>query len=361
MFNKENTEWKDGTGSLILGQPSGLLDSINRKHTRLFELYKKQKEADWQEDEIDLEQSRLDFLSCPPEIYHAMIENLAYQWELDSLAVNSYSFLLSPFITDSDLRLLINKVTEIEGLHALTYSEIGRLAIPDTQELFKLAMESDHVNARMDSIEKLLDQLKDYSMEYVLGQRENNQELYNKAFLGLLTFYCLERMQFMSSFAHTFTIVDSGYFQGVGKLVQKIMQDEYFYHCRGMEYSLKHEMTTHRGMVAYMEERETIEKIIEEVVAAETGWNKYIFSKYTLPNASENLMNRWVQYNAQEVYDLLMIDLPFARQSKSPLKLMDNYLDLDKFQNANQEGDNNNYSLNNMAFDIPEGHVFDVY
>lgn len=358
MFNKDNTEWKDGGGSLILGQPSALLDSINRKHPRLFELYKLQKEADWQEDEIDLEQSRVDFETCPKEIYNAMVENLAYQWEADSYAVNSYSFLLAPFITDSDLRLWVNKAAEIEGLHALTYSEIVRLAVPDPQDVFKMAMESENVTSRMSTVDKLLDELKHSSVRYALGETENNQELYNRAFLGLLSFYCLERMQFMASFAHTFTIVDSGWFQGVGSLVQKIMQDEFFYHCRAMEYALKHEMTTHRGMVAYMETREEIERIVNEVVEKEYSWNKYIFSKYKLPNTSEELNNRWVQYNAQEVYDLCMLELPFKRQEKSPLKLMENYLDLDKFQRANQEGDNNNYSLNSMADDVPEGYVF---
>lgn len=361
MFNKDNTEWKDGGGSLILGQPSALLDSINRKHKRLFELYKKQKEADWQEDEIDLDQSRMDFLSCPPEVYNAMVENLAYQWEADSYAVNSYSFLLAPLVTDSDFRLWINKAAEIEGLHALTYSEIVRLAVPDTTKVFQMAMESDHVTSRMATVDKLLSDLKQFSLRYALEEIENNQKLYNKAFLGLLTFYCLERMQFMASFAHTFAIVDSGWFQGVGKLVQKIMQDEYFYHCKAMQYALKHEMTQHRGMVAYMEERETIEEIVNEVVTKEKSWNSYIFSKYNLPNTSEKLNNQWVEWNAQEVYDLCMLELPFKRQTQSPMKFMDNWLDLDKFQNANQEGDNNNYSLNSMAFDIPEGYVFDVY
>lgn len=361
MFNKNNTEWKDGEGSLILGQPSALIDSINRKHPRLFEIYKKQKEADWQEDEIDLEISRVDFLNCPKEISDAMVENLAYQWEADSYAVNSYSFLLSPIVTDSDFRLWINKAAEIEGLHALTYSEIVRLAVPNPDEVFKLAMESDEVTSRMDTVDKLLSNLKTSSLNYALGNCENDQELYNSAFLGLFTFYCLERMQFMSSFAHTFAIVDAGYFQGIGKLVQKIMQDEYFYHCRAMEYAIRHEMTTRRGMIAYMETREMLEAIVGEVVGKERSWNTHIFSKYRLPNVSEALMNKWVEYNGQEVYDLVMIELPYERQSKSPMKFMDNYLDLDKFQNANQEGDNNNYSLNSMAFDVPDDYKFMVY
>ncbi len=361
MFNKDNTEWKDGGGSLIMGQPSALLDSINRKHPELFTLYKKQKEADWQEDEIDLEISRAEFLKCPKDIYGAMVENLAYQWEADSYAVNSYSFLLAPLVTDSDFRLWINKAAEIEGLHALTYSEIVRLAVPNPDEVFKMALESDNVTSRMSTVDGLLSDLKQVSLMFALGQLDNTQKVYNKAFLGLFTFYCLERMQFMSSFAHTFAIVDSGWFQGIGKLVQKIMQDEYFYHCKAMGYALKHEMSTHRGMIAYMEEREKMEAIIAEIVNKEFEWNKYICSKYSVPNNSEESMNKWVQYNAQEVYDLAMIELPFERQNKSPMKFMDNWLDLDKFQNANQEGDNNNYSLNSMAYDIPEGHQFLVY
>ena len=361
MFNKDNTEWKDGDSSLILGQPSALIDSINRKHPELFRLYKKQKEADWQEDEIDLEISRVDFTTCPADISGAMVENLAYQWEADSYAVNSYSFLLAPIVTDSDFRLWINKAAEIEGLHALTYSEIVRLAVPKPEDVFKLAMESDEVTSRMDTVDRLLSELKEESLRYTLGERENDQGMYNKAFLGLFTFYCLERMQFMSSFAHTFAIVDSGYFQGIGKLVQKIMQDEYFYHCKAMEYAIKHEMTTRRGMIAYMETREVMEGIINEVIGKEISWNAHIFGKYNIPNVSEELMNKWVQYNGQEVYDLAMIELPYPRQDKSPMKFMDNYLDLDKFQNANQEGDNNNYSLNSMAFDIPEDYVFEVY
>ena len=57
IFNKENTEWKDGKSSLILGQKPAIFDSINRKHPELFKLYKKQKSIDWSEDEAKRERS----------------------------------------------------------------------------------------------------------------------------------------------------------------------------------------------------------------------------------------------------------------------------------------------------------------
>lgn len=359
IFNRDNTEWEDGGGSIILGQPSALLDSTNRKHKDIFRLYKKQKEIDWSEDEIDLEQSRVDFTTCPPAIYQGMIKNLSFQWETDSIAVNSLAWLLTPFITDSDFRLAINKSTEIEGTHALTYAEIVRLAAPDPKEVIKEVMTNSRISERTDSVVDLLKELQKTSLEYASGIVGNTQETYDTAFLGLFTWYCLERLQFMSSFAHTFAIVEQGYFQGIGKLVQKIMQDEYYIHCRVMEKALRHEMTTHRGCMAYMNQREKIEKILSDVVQREYDWNEYMEEcGCTIPGFNKVVMNEWAQYNAQDAYDLMMIELPFKRLDKSPLKFMDNWLNIDKFQNANQEGDNNNYSLNSYIEDTPEDYIF---
>lgn len=361
IFNKENTEWRDGYSGLILGQPSALIDSINSKHRKLFKLYKGQKQADWQEDEIDMEQTRIDFLNCPPEIYQCMIKNLSYQWEADSIAANSLIYVLAPFITDTDFKLSVTKNCEIENLHALTYAEIVRLATPDPQEVIRGVMESEFISDRADTILELLEELKELGCKYVLGMVENNQELYNKVFLGLLTFYLLERMQFMASFAHTFAIVEKGWFQGVGKLVQKIMQDEYYYHCRTMEYAITTEMASKRGCVAYLQERDKIVKLIRDVRQREYDWNEYIYSTCGVPGVSKDTMNKQVDYNAQEVYDTLGISLDFKRQDCNPIKFMDDWIDLDKFQNANQEGDNNNYSLNCFVNDVPEGKIFSVY
>ena len=163
----------------------------------------------------------------------------------------------------------------------------------------------------------------------------------------------------MASFAHTFAIVETGYFQGVGKLVQKIMQDEFYYHCRTMEYALKKEMETHRGCVAYMDERDNIEALLLDVLQREYDWNKYIFSDYSISGVNEAMMNSWVEYNAQEVFNLMMIEPPFEVQKKNPLKFMENWLDLDKFQNAQQEGDGNNYSLNSFVNDLKPETIYE--
>ncbi len=361
MFNFENTEWRDGATNLILGQPPAFLDSINRKHPKLFSLYKYQKQDDWQEDDVNLKQAVLDFRSCPVDVSGAMLDNLLYQWELDSVAANSMTFLLAPFITDSDFKLSVTKNGEVELLHALTYSEIIRVAVDNPLSVMAKAFEWDGIQARSKTILRLLDELKVAGMRYVLGELQNNQALYNLAFKGLFTFYCLERIQFMASFSQTFALVETGNFQPIGELVKKIMKDEFKYHCRTMEYAIKHEMTTKRGGIAYMEVREELEAILAEVVQREYDWNKVMFEKYQIPNMTLAQANKGVEFHAQEVYNTLYIEPPFERQDKNPLKFMDKYMTLDFFQNANQEADHSNYSLNSYIRDLEDDVVFSLF
>ncbi|MDB4461480.1 ribonucleotide-diphosphate reductase subunit beta [bacterium] len=354
IFNTQNTEWKTSADSLILGQQPALIDSINRKHPKLFNLYKRQKAVDWSEDEVDLAKSLLDFNDCPEHLSDIMVENISFQWETDSIAANSMLSLLAPVITNSDFSIAVTKNTEIENLHALTYSEIVKLAIPNPDIVFDSIMGSSYISERNDSVTEQLTRFKWFSFKYALGEQENNAEMYKESFLALVAFYCLERLQFMSSFAYTFMVVEEDYFQGIGKLVQKIMQDEYYHHAPTMRYAIKHEMFSERGMSCWAENKEIIQELVDTVVKREYDWNAHIGYK-------SSLVNKWAEYNAQEIYDALMLDLPFNRHDVNPLPMMDKWLDIDSFQNANQEGDNNNYSLNSFRNDTPVGKKYNYY
>lgn len=360
IFNKENTEWKDGKSSLILGQKPALFDSINRKHPELFKLYKKQKSIDWSEDEASLAQTREDFRTCPKEVYELMIKNLAFQWELDSVASRSISVLLAPFITDSDFWLTVTKNSELENTHWLTYSEIVRLCIPDPQDVFKQVMENEQVLGRAEVVEAVLLDLQKAGAEYTLGIVENDQELYNRAFLGISAIYMLERMLFMDSFSNTFGIVELGWFQGAGALVQKVMNDECYIHCKTWEYVLKHEMSTRRGATAFAMCRDKIETMLREILAKEYSWNAYVFSgNKRVVGYNELLANEGANWNAQEVYALFGIVPEFDMLVQNPLPFMEKWLNIDSIQNAQQEGDGTNYLLNSFINDIPEDMIFE--
>lgn len=359
MFNQDNTEWKEGKYSLFLGQEPALYDSIHVNHPKLFDLYKRQKAMDWSEDELNLEQSRLDMQSCPEEIKDIMVKNLSLQWEADSIASRSIAPLFAPFVTNSELWAAWLKVSEIEVLHALTYSEIVRQCISKPDVIFSQIMQNDEIVGRLTPISKAFKELQIEGALHIVGDQTCSAQFkYNKVMNAVVALYCLERLQFVASFAATFAVVDQGWFQAIGKLVQKIAQDERFIHAEIDEYVIKHELTTERGKAWYAENSELIKSMIDSVVQAEYKWAEYLFSEgRKVVGLNEQLMKEWVDFNAQDVYKTLGFE--HKKIKSNPLKLMDNWFDLNKTQNAQQEADSANYLLNIIVNDITDETIFE--
>ena len=351
VFNHNNQAWKGGAYPLFLGEAPALYDSINVTHPKIFKKYKEQKSADWSEDEVDLEQSRIDMLTCPPEIREIMVENLALQWEADSIAARSIAPLFAPFVTNSEYWAALLKISEIEVLHALTYSEIVRVCMDKPEEIFKRIMENDEIVGRMEPVSKAFGTLKLAGAMYTLGQVDSDIA-YEVVMEALTALYCLERLQFMASFAATFAVVEQGYFQGIGTLVQKIMQDERYIHAEVGKMALQIELGTERGQTWFSSRKDKVKDIIDAVVQVEYNWNKHLHSNgrqvvgFTLSSGID-----WIDYNAQDVYNVFGFEPPRVVE-KNPLKFMENWLDLNKTQNANQEGDQANYRLNIIVDDL---------
>lgn len=360
IFNENNNEWQTGQGSLILGQRPALYDSINVRHPELFALYKLQKSIDWAENEINLEQSRMDLLTCGDAIRDIMLENIAFQWEADSIAARTITPLFAPFVTNSELWAALSKNAEIENLHALTYSEIVRQCIPNPQDVFKRVMYNENVLNRMSVVSKVFNDLSVAGAKYTLGLIENDQELYNIVFKGFVALYALERIQFGASFAATFAVVEQLIFQGIGKLVQKIMQDEFGVHAKVDLYVLKHEMTTPRGKRAMEMCYDEICQILLDVKNNEHAFARHLFSNgRSIVGLNVTLLDQWIDYNAYHVTTSFMPSSFVLGSPENPLKYMDDWLDLDKFQNAQQEGDGNNYTLNVVVDDLSDD-IFEI-
>lgn len=358
VFNINNTNWEGGNYSLFLGQAPALYDSVNVTYPRLFKLYKDQKSIDWSETEVNLEQSRADMDTAPAGAREMMIENLAYQWEADSIAARSIAANFAPFITNSEYWAAILKVSEIEVLHALTYSEIVRQCIPDPTEVFKRVMHNEQLQTRLETIGKCFAELKEAGAKYTLGKM-TDEEAYPIVMNAVVALYCLERGQFQASFSNTFGVVEATQqFQGVGELVAKIAQDELYIHAELGKEVIKIELATERGAKWRVQNTATIQKIVDEVRQGEYNFNRYIYSKeWKVNGLTEQLANDYVDYNFVDIYETLQLPHNIT-VTTNPLPYMDNWLNLDKRQNANQEKDQTNYVLNSIINDVPDDMIF---
>lgn len=358
IFNATNDVWKDGKYPLFLGQQPALYDSVNVTYPELFTLYKLQKSIDWSETEVNLEQSRMDMSTAPEGARELMIENLCYQWEADSIAARSIAACFAPFITNSEYWAAILKVSEIEVLHALTYSEIVRQCIPDPKEVFERIMNNHQLHSRMHTIAKCFAELKEAGAKYTLGLL-SDEEAYPIVMNGLVALFSLERGQFQGSFGNTFAVIETTQqFQGIGELVAKIMQDERWVHAELGKVALKIELLTDRGAMWRVLHAETIQKIVDEVREAEYAFNRYLYSKpWKVSRLTESLANEYVDWNMKDVYDTLLLPHDITVQA-NPFPFMESWLRLDGRQNANQEKDQTNYVLNSVVRDVAEDYVF---
>lgn len=358
VFNQLNKDYEQSNGyPLFLGDDLGLYDSINKQHSSLFELYKAQKAQDWSEDEINLTQDRQDFESCSKNTYDIMIKTIMFQWEADSIASRSIINLLSPFITNSEYSAMVMKQSEIEVLHALTYSEIVRQCIKDSKSVIRDVMAEVEVIKRCDKIAKVFNDTLRMGSAYNLGLVEDKREIKKQLARTVAALLGLEAIQFMASFANTFSLCEQGMFMGIGQLVQKIMLDEILH--TKMDFATLDILVRDPEWAELLGEvMPDVQSILDEIVAQEMNWADYIFSEgRSIVGLNAGLLKEWVLWNAQPIYDYFGLVLPDIRVDVNPLPWMDKYMDPDKQQNANQEMDNTAYRLNVTQNDLGDDEL----
>ena len=122
-------------------------------------------------------------------------------------------------------------------------------------------MKNDDITGRLTPIS---DAFKNFNWKEqgTLGLVTDIQSSYDVVMNAVVALFCLERLQFVASFAATFAVVEQGWFQAIGKLVQKIAQDERFIHAEVDKYVIKHELTTERGKIWYLNKTLSLLKIL---------------------------------------------------------------------------------------------------
>ncbi len=361
IFNTNKTDYK--TPSLFLGQDPGLFDSINKAYPEIWKLYKKLKALDWDENEQDYTSCNLEFKTCPKDVRDMMIMTLAWQWEADSIAARSLLGIASPFISSSELTAYWTRVQDNEVVHSLAYSEIVRTSFDNPDEVFQEILQVTESLKRVSVISDIMSEVHDVGHKLALGLVDkNSQEVYNSIFMFVCALYVLERIQFMASFAITFAICDSGLFQPIGSIVQKICQDEYEIHSKGDRIILDYELRTDKGLMAFSQCRDKIKLLIDSVVNTEFSWIDTLFGRIENTNTYQRslvgldaeLSKKWVLYNAKEVYSFFAIEPEHELPKKNPISFIEEWINSGDTQGSPQEDRPTQYLLGAVVDDLKD-------
>ena len=355
-----NTEKADYTKTpLFLGEPGALIDSINKQYPRIWTLYMKMKSLDWDPNEFDYSPCNNEFKSCPKSVYDIMIKTLAWQWEADSVAARQIGPLVAPFVSSTELWAAWQRVADNEMVHALTYSEIVRNSFDRPDDILAEILSVKESFARLKTVASVMEKAYEVSHNYALGN-VSKEVAYEAIFMFTVTLLVLERIQFMSSFAVTFAIAETGMFLPIGKAVQKICQDEFEVHVELDKAILEIELATERGQQTYERLRPQIQQLVEEVYNSEGTWVEYAFSEgRELVGLNSTLLMEWVQYNVTDVIDFLKLDFPFKPIRKNPLGFIEEWISIGRIQTSPQEEKVGQYMLG-MVTDNAGDKAYDV-
>ena len=348
IFNVNKNDYQQP--NIILGkQPLGLFDTVNKQFPKLWEIYKTQRSLDWDENEFDYSSCNKDFKTCSKDVYDIMIKTLAFQWEADSIAATSIISILAPFVTSSEAWAGWQRISDNEVVHAATYSEIVRSSFDDPNDVIDEVLSVRESLTRLTAVSQVFKEAYDASHQYALGMIENNQETYNKAFMLIVATFIMERIQFMSSFAVTFSICDTGLFIPIGKAVQKIAQDELEVHVQYAKAVLEYEMKTERGQIAFEQCKDQIQQLADDVLDSELEFDDYLFTEgRTLVGMNVDVLKHWSMFCAKDVFHFFKLQSKHTLPRNNPLRFMDKWLDISKTQASPQEEANGQYKVGIM-------------
>ena len=370
VFNKDKTIEEYAKYDLFFNGDPGLLNTVHRKYPKNFELYKEMKSLDWSEDEFDYSKCFLDFKNVNKDMSDMMLETIMFQYEADSIAGQFPFTLIAPFQPCMEVLSAELAINTNELVHAFTYSEIIRMSFDNPEEVLKDMLAKTDTFERMELVNTKLAEFKRLSDTYAyyqscksqeeLEEFEANNDLKGQLIVFYFIMFLLERIQFMASFAITFTICKQGPFQPIGQSVKKIAQDELEVHSEHRKEVLKVLIREHPE--AFARVKDTLTELYVDVVESELEWTSKLFDGRSLSGTNANLIKSWVLYNAKAVSNFIGFIKETAQYEypeNNPIPFLDDWFNMNSTQTAPQEIDSPAYKLGVMTRD-DDDEIFDI-
>ena len=348
VFNSNNRGFETKKYPLFLGEDLGLFDTVNIAYPVLEDLYQKQVSQIWNETEISLEQDKQDMLTLPKDTVDLMVKTISWQHLADSIASKSIAGLLMRHVTNSELEGLLNIWSFFETVHARAYSHIIKQTFIDPNEFLRDTYSNVQTLVRSEAIAKAFNQLEALPHNATI---EEKREAIALAFVAL---FALEAIAFMSSFAVTFAITETGAFQGIGQEVTLIARDEVL-HTR-MDYAILNILKQDPAWVSTFQKLSGEAKsVLDNIVEQELSWADYLFSEgRQVIGLTSSLLKEYTLFMAKPVYDALGVKFDYEVITRNPCSYMDKYIDSSKIQVAPQELQITSYKIGAVKDDTDD-------
>ena len=346
IFNANKTDYHDTP--LLLGQDNGLFDTINKRHKVFEDLFNRMAVYDWRETEFTFQDCNYQFRTCSKYEYDLMITTIAWQWEADTAAARSMIRILSTYITSPALWKLMVEITKNEIVHASTYSRMVELSFDHPDEIITDVVSKLEALRRMERIASVMSHALNVAIKIETGQiARSSTEAYDAIMMLWCALLCMERIQFVASFAVTFGKGNAGKFVQFSNAVSKICTDELEVHAETDFAVLEIEFGTERGIDFLQRRGGDILALVDDVRQSELNWIDHIAANGADkdPDLTIDGLRTEVDLNSEPVYRFFGFkkELPYLTGRRLPY--METMIKIDQVQGAAQEERKGNYMV----------------
>ena len=346
IFNANKTDYHDTP--LLLGQDNGLFDTINKRHKVFEDLFNRMAVYDWRETEFTFQDFNYQFRTCSKYEYDLMITTIAWQWEADTAAARSMIRILSTYITSPALWKLMVEITKNEIVHASTYSRMVELSFDHPDEIITDVVSKLEALRRMERIAGVMSHALNVAIKIETGQiARSSTEAYDAIMMLWCALLCMERIQFVASFAVTFGKGNAGKFVQFSNAVSKICTDELEVHAETDFAVLEIEFGTERGIDFLQRRGGDILALVDDVRQSELNWIDHIAANGADkdPDLTIDGLRTEVDLNSEPVYRFFGFkkELPYLTGRRLPY--METMIKIDQVQGAAQEERKGNYMV----------------
>lgn len=277
IFNRDR-EYQ-GDQPLFFSQDHGLVDSINVRHQELWDLRDKMQRLDWRHDEHEFGPCRAEFAAMEQAQADVGMLTLGWQWEGDSVAAHSVMPIISLYFPAEPVFVLYQRIGDNESIHGLTYARIQKQAFVDATQAMDRILKLKESYQRIDVVAQIFARAKYFGHLLQLGMvKRTDYQVREALFLFLVALFCLERIQFMSSFSITHTMAEQRILIPITGAVRKIANDEYNVHVPSVRYLIRDLMQTW-GADVMARSRHKVIQVINSIFRSEASWSEFTFSE----------------------------------------------------------------------------------
>lgn len=304
---------------------------------KFYDLYKEQKSAFWNPEEIDFsgEAAKIDTMS---ETEKWIFENnLMWQTCTDSTLSRGINEI-SKYITIPELEAACSYWQFCEVLHSESYTHALKGMTKKPEEFFDSIITNNEINKRSLEITQVFDEL--------LGNDKNIKE---KIFKTIVSTQIVEGLNFHVSFLFSFWFGKQGKAPQMAKIIRLINKDEAL-HVAITQNIIKYwKMHPEEGFQQIVNSNEElIYQMFKTAVQNEKDWASYLFSKGSLIGFNEKSVHDYVEWLANNRLTSLGYSKIFECKKNPIGSWLMEYLDPTLAQSAPQEQNLTTYQMGSI-------------